>query len=56
MKKKRTIEKERKERWRRRRIFSAEFSLCPQPVENFFIHFATAKFCEYNVMTSLLKE
>jgi hypothetical protein len=27
-------------------------SLCPQPVENFFIHFATAKFCEYNVMNT----
>jgi hypothetical protein len=49
--KKRIIEKEKKERWRRR-IFSAEFSLCPQPVENFFIYFATAKFYEYNVMSS----
>lgn len=44
------IEKERQEHWRRRKIFSNEFSLCPQPVENFFIHFTTAKFCEYDDM------
>lgn len=53
--KKRTIKKEKKEQWRRI-IFSAGFSLCPQPVENFFIHFATAKLCEYNVITSHIQE
>ena len=37
--KKRTIGKERKKDWRRRRIFFAEFSLFPQLMKNLFIHF-----------------